>query len=98
MSPLPARRLRWSLVLLAPLLLSSCFTMMVWGFEPDEECDRWGNLTMVYDPATEWTWDRVGCRVLLTPPAVALDVLLSMVECWMCWGDCACGEDDDLPR
>ena len=62
------------------LLLSSCFTMMVWGFEPDEECDRWGNLTMVYDPATEWTWDRVGCRVLLTPPAFALDVLLSFTD------------------
>ena len=52
---------------------------------------------MVYDPTTKWTWDRVGCRILLTPPALGLDVLLSWLECWMCWGDCVTG-DADLPR
>lgn len=97
MPSLLSRCLRLSLLVLAPLLLTSCCTMMVWGWKPSEEADRWGDLTMVYDPTTKWTWDRVGCRIMLTPPALGLDVLLSWLECWMCWGDCVTG-DADLPR
>ncbi len=95
MNPTLRRRVLLPLVLLAPLLLSSCFTLMVWGFTPEDEPGPSGDTVMVYDPKTQWSWDRVGCRVLLTPPALALDVLTCCVQCWLFWGDC---DDDEPPR
>jgi hypothetical protein len=54
-SPL-RRRSRRLCALVAPLLLSSCFTMGLWGFLPETETSPWtgkDDTSFVYDEETE---------------------------------------------
>ncbi|MGC6488283.1 MAG: hypothetical protein ACON4Z_11605 [Planctomycetota bacterium] len=88
-------RRRWTaLALAACLTLPSCFTMTLWGFEPDAEQDRWTGeteRTMTYDDETEWSWELLGVRLLGTPFALALDCLTAPVQAWW-FGDDEPGE------
>lgn len=83
------RGLRAVAVALLPLLLSSCFTMGLWGFELDDETDAGGTSTFCYDEETEWSWRLFAGRLLLTPFAVGLDLLTSPLQ-MVSWAD-----DDD---
>lgn len=65
-------------VALLPLLLSSCFTMGLWGFE--RETDERGRASWSYDEETEWSWREFGTRLLLTPFAVGLDLSTSPLQ------------------
>src|SRR5262245_30058078 len=74
---------------LAPLscfpcvLLTSCFTLGLWGFHPDDDDvdPVTGQATYVYDEHTKWTWGLFGLRVLLTPVTLALDCVTCPVQC-----------------
>ncbi len=76
--------------------LSSCFTMALWGFEPDDEHDPVtgnGQTMFKYDTDTEWSWPLFFGRVLATPVTVCLDLLTAPAQDW--WFDDA---DDKRPR
>ena len=87
----PAHR---AAALLLPLLLSSCFTLTLWGFELESETDPFTGRTeeeFTYDKDTEWSWGLLGLRLLGTPFALALDCLTAPVQAWVFWDD----DDDD---
>ena len=79
-------------VVLLPLLLSSCFTAMLWGFAPEDEVDAWTGkeeTVFTYQAETKWSWGLLGLRVLLTPLTLCLDCVTAPVQCWLN------GDDDD---
>ena len=84
-------------VLCLPLVLASCFTMMVWGFEPEFGTDAASGeseATFAYDEETEWSWGLFFGRLGLTPFAVVLDVLTCPVQAVLFgWTD-----DEDGPK
>lgn len=70
------------------LLLNSCFTMMLWGWEDDFERDPTtgkGETVFTYDTDTEWSWSLFFQRVLATPFTLCLDCLTAPVQAW--WFD-----------
>jgi hypothetical protein len=80
-------------VLASSLLLacSSCFTMLLWGFESTDEVDPCtGEVEdgLEYDEDTEWSWELFGLRVLLTPVTLALDCLTCPIQA------CCCDRDE----
>ena len=79
------------------LALTSCFTMMVWGFSPEDGVDpATGSeeTTFAYDEETEWSWGLFFGRLGLTPFAIVLDVLTCPVQAVMLGWD----DDDDGPQ
>jgi hypothetical protein len=63
--------------------------MGLWGFEAEEEQDALTGqheTTFAYDPGTEWSWAKLGLRVLLTPFALGLDCLTCPIQAF-CWCD-----------
>ena len=79
-------RHRATLICATALLLSlqSCFTLGLWGFDytGDADSDDESSFEFRDEPADlPWTWKAVGLRVLLTPIALALDVVTSPVQC-----------------
>ena len=97
-TPRPAvkRHLRATLLLaLLTMLcsLSSCFTMAVWGFEPEQSIDQISGkqeTVMVYDSETEWSWELFGMRLLATPLTLVLDIATSPIQAFFPQND-----DDD---
>lgn len=84
MQPSPLRRRsRNPCVIVLPLLLSSCFTAGLWGYEWKE---RWNPETQEDDGCyervrgTQWEWWRVLLRVVATPVTLAGDLAVGMVE------------------
>ena len=80
-----------------PLVLSSCFTMAVWGFHPDTDTDPVSHDTdtsFAYDEETEWSWGLFFGRLGLTPFAVALDVLTCPVQAFLFGWD----DDEDAAK
>ena len=78
--------------MLLPLLLSSCFTMTLWGFGPSAERDPvtgQEELVYEYDDSTSWTWTLFGLRLLATPVTLALDCLTAPIQAFFL------GDDDD---
>ena len=78
--------------MLLPFLLSSCFTMGLWGFNPSSDVNRvTGEEEFVYeyDDSTSWTWARFGLRLLGTPITLALDCLTAPIQVFFL------GSDDD---
>lgn len=74
-------------------LLCSCFTMGLWGFLPEDDTDPITGdeeTAFAYDEETEWSWELLGLRVLLTPVTLCLDCVTAPVQCFL-WG----GDDDD---
>ncbi|MDO8349179.1 MAG: hypothetical protein Q7T30_03010 [Planctomycetota bacterium] len=82
-------------VVALPLVLTSCFTMMLWGFGPAEDVGPVSGdeeTAFEYDEQTEWSWGLFFGRLGLTPFAIVLDVLTCPVQCFVFgWDD----EDDD---
>ena len=77
------------------LVLPSCFTMSLWGFDVEEvENPDTGReeTVMEYDPETEWSWGLFGLRVLATPFSLVLDCVTAPVQAILYWND---DEDDD---
>lgn len=75
------------------LVLPSCFTMTLWGFEPEYSTDVFTGRTegeMQYDSDTEWSWNLFGLRLLGTPFAVLLDCVTAPVQTFLFWGDDDC--------
>jgi hypothetical protein len=86
------------LLLLTPLL-SGCFTMTLWGFEPVDEVDPFTGkeeTVFEYDEATEWSWQLFFTRLGLTPFALVLDAATCPVQAVVFGMDC--DDDDDPPR
>jgi len=78
-------RRRAALSLVGLLLLPSCFTMTLWGFDHEREQDRYTGETsssFSYDQETEWSWELLGMRLLGTPFALALDCLTAPVQAY----------------
>ena len=89
---LDAKR-RAAAAMLLPLLLSSCFTLTLWGFEPNDERDpNTGSeeTFFTYDEETEWSWGLFGLRVLGTPFTLALDGLTCPVQAFLFFDDEDC--------
>jgi hypothetical protein len=67
---------------LLPFVLTSCFTMGLWGFTADDDdagsggCDP----SYSYDPATQWSWGLLCLRVLVTPLTLCLDCLTAPLQ------------------
>jgi hypothetical protein len=84
-------------VLLLPLIASSCFTAALWGFFPEEDripVTGATEATFEYDPETEWSWGLFGKRLLLTPFTVVLDCVTCPVQAFLFeWDD-----DCERPR
>lgn len=93
MQPSPRwRRSRTVTLLVLPMLLSSCFTMGLWGFLPETERDAFtgeDETTFAYQEDTEWSWGSFLTRLLLTPLTVGLDVVTCPVQAFLF------GDDDD---
>jgi len=93
-SPTMAAVLIKSTLLAALLLVTpSCFTMITWGFEPVEETNELTGREesfMQYDPETEWSWELVGLRILITPLMLGLDIATAPIQAFFFWDD-----DDD---
>jgi hypothetical protein len=88
------RVFRSLLAVALPLACSSCFTMLLWGFEPSDDVDPVTGEEVgcfEYDPDTKWSWGDLGGRVLLTPVTLLLDCVTAPVQCWMFFDG---GEDD----
>jgi hypothetical protein len=89
------RHPRRCLALVLPFACASCFTMGLWGLEPEDDVDpATGRVDTVFalDDEARWGWEEIGWRVALTPFSVALDVLTCPVQCWL-WADdddCSC--------
>ena len=82
-----------ALSLLLPLLCSSCFTMGLWGFFPEDDVDpvtAEESTTFEYDNDTEWSWGLFGLRVLLTPISLGLDCLTCPVQAWLFFDEDHC--------
>lgn len=80
---------RWAVIVASSLLLCSCFTMGLWGFWPEDAADpatRQEETTFTYDEDTEWSWELLGLRILLTPVTLCLDGVTCPVQC-LFWGD-----------
>ena len=78
-----ARQLRCAAALVLPFLLTSCFTMTVWGFDPVEETNPFSGAaetSFQYDAATEWSWGLFFTRLGLTPFALVLDAATCPVQ------------------
>ena len=78
-----AQQLRCAATLLLPFLLTSCFTMTVWGFDPVEETNPFSGAaetSFQYDAATEWSWGLFFTRLGLTPFALVLDAATCPVQ------------------
>lgn len=91
--PLSTRRVASLLVVSLPILCSSCFTLGLWGCFPEDEADPVTgeySTAFAYDPETEWSWELVGMRLLLTPFTLGLDLVTCPVQCLM-FGDGECG-------
>jgi|GEM_PF-5892051 len=89
------RRLLMPLAFAVLLLLPSCFTFGLWGFELDSERDSQSGRvenSMSYDSETEWSWELLAFRLLLTPVALGLDCLTAPLQVWL-WGE----GDDNAP-
>lgn len=87
-----AQQLRCAATLLLPFLLTSCFTMTVWGFDPVEETNPFSGAaetSFQYDAATEWSWRLFFTRLGLTPFALVLDAATCPVQAVLL------GMDDD---
>lgn len=88
------RRWRTAVVLVALLpLLSSCFTMGLWGFKPERDHDQFTGKRddhFSYDAETEWSWTKLFGRIAGTPITLALDCLTAPVQAWFFRND-----DDD---
>ena len=68
--------------------------MGLWGFELEDEQDPFTGqceTTYAYDSRTEWSWGKLGLRVLLTPFTLALDCLTCPIQCILLCDNC----DDD---
>jgi hypothetical protein len=92
--PLSTRRVSSLAAVSMPILCSSCFTLGLWGFFPEDEEDAaTGEYStgFAYDPETEWSWELVGLRLLLTPFSLGLDVLTCPVQCVVFCSDAECG-------
>ena len=77
-----------------PAVLSGCFTMALWGAWPEPEQDPItgkSETTFEYDADTEWSWDLLAMRVLLTPFTLGLDCLTCPVQAAL--GLCDCDDD-----
>jgi len=84
-------------VVVLPFVLTSCFSMMVWGFLPGDEVDPvTGSEQAVfeYDEQTEWSWGLFFGRLGLTPFAFVLDVLTCPVQAFLFGWD----DEDDCPK
>jgi hypothetical protein len=80
-----------------PLVLTGCFTMMLWGFSPEDEVDpATGNeeTTLAYDEETEWSWGLFFGRLGLTPFTVVLDILTCPVQAFLFGWD----DDESCPK
>ena len=78
--------------LAATLLLTSCFTMALWGFSPEVKRDpqtHANELTYAYDEETPWSWPLFFGRVFGTPFTLALDCLTAPVQVFL-FGDDGC--------
>lgn len=79
------------------LLLSSCFTLGLWGFEPKTERNVVTGKTetsFAYDSDTEWSWSLFFQRLLWTPVTLAVDCLTAPVQAWL-FDDDDDSDDDD---
>ncbi|HIE68756.1 MAG TPA: hypothetical protein EYP98_00580 [Planctomycetes bacterium] len=75
------------------LVLPSCFTMTVWGFELHESKNASTGKqesVMQYDAETEWSWKLFGLRVLATPFTLGLDCLTAPLQAFLLWDDDDC--------
>jgi hypothetical protein len=76
------RRFTSPVAVLLPFVLSSCFTLGLWGFAPEDDADpATGCESYSYDPETPWSWGLLGLRVLLTPLTLCLDCLTAPLQC-----------------
>lgn len=68
------------LALLLPL--NGCITMGLWGAEYRVRSTPEGRLSGGFEPSgsVDWSWWRVGLRVVGTPGALALDVVTLPVQ------------------
>jgi len=91
--PKPPMNAPRTLALLSCFWLSSCFTLGLWGFQPDyDDVDPvTGQPAYAYDEDTEWSWGLLGLRLLLTPVTLALDCVTCPVQGALG----LCGDDDD---
>lgn len=90
--PIRKKVARSGWVVMLPLLASSCFTMGLWGFLPQEEfdpCTGQSETVYEYDDETRWSWELVGLRLLLTPLSLGLDLVTSPVQACMGSGCCS---------
>lgn len=79
-------------------LLCSCFTLGLWGFQPEDDTDPVtgdDDTAFAYDEETEWSWELLGLRILLTPATLCLDCLTCPVQCFLWAND---DDDDDHCR
>ena len=78
-------------------VLSSCFTMALWGFRPETEYDQLRHEEATwysYDKETKWSWPLLFGRILLTPFALGLDFVTAPVQAWL-FGDDDEDEEDE---
>ena len=82
---------RHAVLLTASLLLQSCFPMALWGLDTDDDDDdsyyAQRNGCHRERKREPLTWETFGCRLLLTPITLGLDLLTSPIQ--------ACLDDDD---
>jgi hypothetical protein len=79
--PLSSRVLASATAVSLLSLCSSCFTCALWGVAWDDGSDEYSSEVATCDDDTEWTWESVGLRLLLTPLALGLDLLTCPVQC-----------------
>jgi len=89
-------RAKHCLPLALPFMLTSCFTMMVWGFLPASDVDPVTGADETgfeYMTETRWSWGLFFGRLGLTPFTLVLDCLTCPVQAiWFGW------PDDDCPK
>lgn len=75
---LPWCRCRRLCAIVLPLLLNSCMTAGLWGYEYRRHRHTLGDpapASFVAARGTDWSWWRVLLRTVVTPVTVALDVV-----------------------
>ena len=91
---MPSRRPR-VLVLMLPLLLSSCCTMSLWGFEwQEDDSDEEDGGSWVQASGTQWEWWRVLLRIVATPVTIVADVPLEAGKSFLTF-EWLSGDDED---